>query len=193
MQVAEQGSQSDFLYRVINGWVLLSHDSSSGDRTVLDVVVSGETFGLPGETEGLLYYSAVALTQVTVCMIAHARLDKLRHQCPGFEEMLLRDAVSRLARRQRQAVYTAHGCAKARVAAFLLDAYQRGRAGSTQYDPSQVPLRQLDIADATGITAPYANRVLNALSTDGALTLQRGYLRIDDEDRLQTIAAQAFD
>jgi hypothetical protein len=67
-----------------------------------------------------------------------------------------------------------------------LDAVGLSRNGS--YD---LPVTQMELADALGLSAVHVNRTLQALRSEGLITLQGGKVTIEDWDGLQ--AAGEFD
>jgi CRP-like cAMP-binding protein len=51
-----------------------------------------------------------------------------------------------------------------------------------------LPLTQLDLADATGLTSVHVNRMLRELREQGLLTFRSGLVTIHDWERLQDAA-----
>ncbi len=60
-----------------------------------------------------------------------------------------------------------------------------GLAGDCRY---QLPLKQADLADATGLTSVHVNRMLRKLRNDEILTFRGGEVVIHDWERLQRLA-----
>lgn len=76
-----------------------------------------------------------------------------------------------------------------RIAAFLLALHQRVKLGESSDALSfDFPLTQMDIADATGLTAVHVNRCLKMLRGRGTLAILGGRLTIHDPDSLMTLA-----
>lgn len=74
-----------------------------------------------------------------------------------------------------------------RIATFLLDLYERvfidGPGSDTGFT---LPLTQLELADATGMSTVYANRGLKELRDSGIVTVQGGWVTIHDSAPAET-------
>jgi CRP-like cAMP-binding protein len=76
-----------------------------------------------------------------------------------------------------------------RAAHLLLELYVRGvRTGMSRDDEVELPLSQVVLADALGMTPVHINRVLQDLRQSGAIELQRKLLRIRDPAALTRIS-----
>ena len=76
-----------------------------------------------------------------------------------------------------------------RVAHLMCELYLRARnIGLTSETKFALPLSQILLADALGMTPVHLNRVLKELRLSSAMTLQRGSLLIENPDKLVQIA-----
>lgn len=76
-----------------------------------------------------------------------------------------------------------------RIAHLMCELYLRARdIGLTVGDALELPLSQIVLAHALGMTPVHVNRVLKTLREDGAMELKRGSLTILDPLRLVRIA-----
>ncbi|WP_253190507.1 Crp/Fnr family transcriptional regulator [Sphingomonas sp. LM7] len=76
-----------------------------------------------------------------------------------------------------------------RAAHLMCELYLRGRnIGLTLEASLEMPLSQLLLSDALGMTPVHLNRVLKKLRQSGVMTLSRNSLRIADPARLVQIA-----
>ena len=72
---------------------------------------------------------------------------------------------------------------------LLLEIYVRGvRSGIAGDDEIELPLSQVVLADALGMTPVHINRVLQELRRSGAVELKRGVLRIRNPTALTRIS-----
>ena len=55
------------------------------------------------------------------------------------------------------------------------------------------PFRQQDLADATGMSIVYTNRMLQALRADGAIRLKDNILEILDKNSLEELAMDDYE
>jgi len=76
-----------------------------------------------------------------------------------------------------------------RAAHLICELYVRARnIGLTSSSELSLPLSQLLLADALGMTPVHLNRVLKELKLQGAMTLQRGMLVVTNPEKLTSIA-----
>lgn len=76
-----------------------------------------------------------------------------------------------------------------RLAHLLCELFYRLRAvGLTEANACELPITQLELADALGLSVVHTNRVLQDLRTQGLIALRNGILTIPDLDALQTVA-----
>ncbi len=95
------------------------------------------------------------------------------------EDAMLRERIVALGRRS----------ARGRVAYLLCELVWRQRAtGVNEGDVIRLPLTQIDLADALGLTPIYVNRILQAFRREQLITLQQHQLTLLDVEKLQTIS-----
>lgn len=76
-----------------------------------------------------------------------------------------------------------------RVARLLLDLWDRlEKSGMVEGDSVEFPLRQTHIADATGLTPVYVNKVLSEFRKSGLVTISDRSLQMADVTRLRRLA-----
>jgi CRP-like cAMP-binding protein len=79
--------------------------------------------------------------------------------------------------------------ARERIAHLLLELHGLVRArGGAGDEGTYLPLSQILIADATGLTPVHVCRTLKQMRLDGLLEFQKGHLRLLDPERLARIA-----
>ena len=92
---------------------------------------------------------------------------------------MLRERIVALGRRS----------ARGRVAYLLCELVWRQRAiGVHEGDAIRLPLTQIDLADALGLTPIYVNRILQSFRREQLITLQQHQLTLRDVEKLQTIS-----
>src|SRR5439155_9244883 len=99
--------------------------------------------------------------------------------CARQRDAMLRERVVALGRRS----------ARGRVAYLLCELVWRQRAiDVNESDAIRLPLSQIDLADALGLTPIYVNRILQAFRREQLITLQQHQLTLRDVEKLQTIS-----
>jgi CRP-like cAMP-binding protein len=79
--------------------------------------------------------------------------------------------------------------AVARIAHLICELFARLEVvGLTDGDSFALPITQLDLADATGLTSVHVNRMLRQLRHEGMMTFRNGIAEIHDLPRLEQTA-----
>jgi CRP-like cAMP-binding protein len=130
-----------------------------------------------------------ALTPAVVATVSKAEMEALMSDHPNVasamysaqlvDEGIMRAWIVSMGRRS----------SSERVAHLICELYLRARnIGLTEGEEFSLPLSQLVLADALGMTAVHINRVLKELRISGAMALKRGSVTIIDPIKLIKIA-----
>lgn len=185
-----EGETSDYLYVVLDGWLLLHRILEDGRRQILDFGLPGAVIGFRAQPETTLSFTAEAITDAQVAVIPISRIDQLL-RCGSDCAITLLDAAN-VALLDAFDTITDIGRRTAReaIAHFLLrmDRRIRRTARKADQDPVPFPLTQEHIGDALGLTAVHVCRTLRALRNDGLVEAGRGRLSIRDRKALSNEA-----
>lgn len=184
------GDPCDAIYCLVDGWVALYELFEDGRRQILQFAFPGAMLAFSPMPGALTSYGAHALTDVTVRTLPrhdfidlckdHAQLGLQLAWWISQDRDLAYDRLGSIGRRS----------AHARVAHLLLELFVRCRLRWPGYHSEEMhlPLTQVDIADATGLTGVHVNRVLRDLRNDRILEFHYHKLRILDPDKLMDAA-----
>jgi len=191
----EKGDPGDHFYAVLSGRVAAQTTSESGKTLILAIVEPGEVLGTVAPLDGLP--RLVSGSTLTACDLF--RLDRaafveflearpklcfrlmdvlcghVRNMSEIIEDAVFSDAPKRLARR------------------LLRLAENYGRIIDDGRICIQLPLSQEALASMLGITREMVNKSLKSLKAAGAVTYLRGYLVIDNIDRIQDLAGMRLE
>jgi CRP-like cAMP-binding protein len=182
-------SQSTLL---VSGMVGRYRDLSEGQRQIMELHVAGDFVDLHGFLLKRLEHNIGALTRVTVAFVPHDRLKRITEDEPHLARLLWLSTLMDAAIQRERILSIGRRNAAARIAHLVCELYVRLESiGLAQGQAFALPLTQLDIADATGLTSVHVNRMLRRLRDEGLLTLRGGEARIHDWERLK--AAAEFD
>lgn len=110
---------------------------------------------------------------------AHPRIGELFWRDTLIDAAIFREWIGNIGRRQ----------ANERVAHMFCEVYVRLRALHRADEGRFVlPLTQVDLADATGISAVHMNRTMQFLRGAGLISTERGQIKIADWEGLQELA-----
>ena len=188
-KLLDEAKPCDSFFIVMSGWLQDYRQLKNGRRQILNFRLPGEVIGI----ECLLYrralYSCMALTACTVAPVSRAGFERTLESFPQLANAFLMSSVRDGAILHEWAVNLGRRPAFQRIAHLFLELERRlliMRAHSGATLP--FPLKQQDIADCTGLTAPYVNRILQQMRNQGLLELHDESLKICNFDALARVA-----
>lgn len=172
------GDELQPLHLVMDGWAARVQALEDGSHQITDFVLPGELCDLSRITDGLSEH-AVALTVVRVVLLDRRKmLDAIETQ-PKLGLALLRLALSEQAILREWLVCLGRREKREHLAHLLCELHQRlSRAGLVADHEFELPLTQVELADAMGISPEHTNRVLQRLRKEGVISLGQRHLTI---------------
>src|SRR4051812_15680455 len=146
--LVNEGDPADHLFNVTTGAVKVYKLLPDGRQQITGFLFAGDFLGLSSNRR--YAYSAEAVTPVTYCRFARAKLERLLADFPQMEHRLLGIASNELAAAQDQMLLLGRKTARERVASFIV--LLARRAGNGPSDRVHVPMTRADIADYLGLT-----------------------------------------
>ena len=188
--IRNQGSATDHVYFLIEGWVACQFDTADGGQQIVKVHMPGDVLG--GASLALTHAaeSLVALNPTIVDVIPSQRLGELFMSSPRLaaamyfvvqqERVWLMDKITSIGRTS----------AAQRLATFLLSVHDRlrkidGRAGRT----FELPLSQAELANVLGITTVHTNRTIQQLERTGMISRSGRQTTLEDLKALRAFSA----
>jgi CRP-like cAMP-binding protein len=163
-EVYGEGEPAEFLYKVMSGAVRTYKVLADGRRQIGGFYLPGDVFGLEAGSEHVL--SAEAITESKILVIKRSALVALAARDTEVAQQLWTLTTGELGRVQGHILLLIK-TAQERVAAFLLEMAQRGRAA----DEIDLPMSRQDIADYLGLTIETVSRTLTQLENSAAIAL----------------------
>jgi len=184
-----QGEPFDYVLIVRSGWVLTCKVFQDGQRQIIRFALPGDLIGFEGNETSGMAYSAEAISDVTLCGVKHSVFFTVCAGSPqlamNFATAVTREAVSAWNHVGALGQQTALG----RIANLLLDLHRRVSARCGAHGPAvHLPINQIHIADATGLTSVHVCRTLKQMRLEGLLEFHKGQLVLLDPLRLAEIA-----
>ena len=178
--ILRQGETSESYYQVIEGWVSIYHHTADGSRQVLDFLVTGDAFGHFTKDAVGCVYSVESISPALICAIPHENIVSLIHQYPEVGVRFADFADYYADRAHRKLINASGSSALQRLCQLLIELNDRAAQQikpQWKRDP-MLPLRQIDLADALGLTTVYMNGLLKKLSQVQAISMRRSQLRV---------------
>jgi len=188
-KLIDENRPSDQMFIVLSGWISEYRQLRDGGRQILNFKLPGEVLGV----ECLLYktalHSAAAVTSCTIAPVSREMFEETQRLFPRLAAAFLLSSLRDGAILQEWAVNLGRRPAFPRIAHLLLELERRLRIGGLATQVSiPFPLKQQDIADCTGLTTPYVNRVLQQMRNMGLIHLEEESLEICDSLELAKAA-----
>ena len=184
-----EGSRSDHLYTVLEGWAFRYKMLDDGRRQVLNFAMPADMVGLQGAVMKEMEHSVEALTPLTLCVFPRKRLYELYSQFPTLafditwlaarEEQMLEEQLVSIGRRS----------ALERVAYVLLHLYVRAKELQLERNNTvQFPFTQQHLADALGLSLVHTNKTLKRLLATNAIRWQGRQFEMLDAGALAALS-----
>ncbi|HEY1638998.1 MAG TPA: Crp/Fnr family transcriptional regulator [Rhizomicrobium sp.] len=188
-KLIDENKPGDHIFIVTSGWLSEFRQLRDGGRQILNFRLPGEVTGI----ECLLYktalHSAAALTPCTVAAVSREAFEDTQRQFPRLASAFLLSSLRDSAILQEWAVNLGRRPAFPRIAHLLLELERRSRnSGLAQETSVPFPLKQQDLADCTGLTTPYVNRVLQQMRSMGLIFISEDALEIRNAAELAAAA-----
>ena len=177
-KLLQEGRRCDELFVVHYGWLVAFRQLPDGGRQIFN-------FWLPGEICGAEFI-AIWTAPYCVATMTSCRLSRISREILAKRDEDMSIALAALACRtslilRERIVGLGRRSAPVRVAHLLLELTYRCRNGAGD---EPLPLTQLEVADSTGLTATYVNRIFRVMRDRGQLEVSREGLRLLDAAQL---------
>lgn len=187
--IISQGDRPDHIHLISSGWAARYITMRDGSRQIVAFLVPGDFCDLHVSLLGEMDHTIETLTACHVCFIPGAEMDSLTSEESNLtkalwwgtlvDEAVLRSWVANVGRRD----------AHERIAHLLCEMHLRLKlVGLVSDGRLDLPVTQVDLADALGLTAVHTNRMLQRLRAEHLITFNRGILTLLDIDRLREVA-----
>jgi CRP-like cAMP-binding protein len=177
--IYEQGAQPAFVGCVVSGVVCRYTMVSSGQRQILAFLIPGD-IGMQTLFTDELDYAIGAVTPATVALVPREPFRQLLEQHPRLALALWRYSFVEAAIYRKWLAVIGRRSAYSRIAHLLCEFVLRMKAaGLSDGTTCEIPLTQIDIADALGLSQVHVNRTVGQLK-DGLITWQDQVVTIND-------------
>jgi len=186
--LVEQGDESRSITVLLSGWAFRQQNLPDGKRQILDFVLPGSLLGFSPGTS-----SAYGIETVTPCVVAILSLRQfydLLSRIPSLAVRLAEILAEGEMRAYTSITNLGRRSARERVAGFILRMMERahtipaGKNGLT----INLPITQVAMADALGLSNEHVCRTLGKLSAEGRISMKGHAITVLDIRGLRTDA-----
>ena len=184
--VVREGDRPGECTLIVDGFFCRHKIIGDGQRQIL-------SFHLPGDVPDLqtllidrLDFSLGALVPSQVAFITHAALREAMEEAPALCSIFWRTTLLDAATSRGWISSIGRRPAYQRMAHLFCELYVRMRAlGIAEGGGFQLPMTQIELADALGLSPVHINRTLQQLRRDGVIVSRGKYLGFNDWNRLR--------
>ncbi len=184
-----EGDETGPVFVVLEGWACRYKILPSGTRQIMAFLMPGDCCDLHIKLLAEMDHGIQAITTAMVATIAQPQMQTMMRDQPNIAQAMYTAQLIDEGVMRAWIVSMGRRSASERVAHLICELYLRARnIGLTGNGEFDLPLSQLVLADALGMTAVHINRVLKELRLAGAMALKRGSVTILDPVKLVQIA-----
>ncbi|WP_375428920.1 Crp/Fnr family transcriptional regulator [uncultured Sphingomonas sp.] len=184
-----EGDEPGPVFVILEGWACRYKILPNGTRQIMAFLMAGDACDLHISMLAEMDHGIQAITTARVATVSREEMRTMMHDHPSIaramyvaqlvDEGIMRAWIVSMGRRS----------SLERVAHLMCELYLRARdIGLTAAGHVELPLSQIVLADALGMTPVHMNRLLKDLRLAGAMALRRGNLTILDAAKLVQIA-----
>ena len=174
---------------VLGGFAFRYKLVGDGKRQILAFHVPGDIPDLQSLHLAVLDHNLAALTPLTAGFIHHDAIHDLNARFPRVAGALWRDTLADAALLRERIVSIGQRDGLSRTAHFLCEMFRRlGAVGLATQTSMGLPITQVEIADALGMSFVHINRMLRELRERRLVTLQGQKVLVENWTELEALA-----
>jgi CRP/FNR family transcriptional regulator len=191
--IIDQGAERRAVFIVLSGWAFRFQTLPDGKRQILDFIFAGSLIGFGcGQSNS---YGVEAVTDCNLASVPYSQFRRLLSESPSLaihvtervsdSEMRAHDHITSLGRRS----------ARERIAGIIFELASQTRKSDAKgvRRTFELPVTQIMIGDALGLSNEHVCRVLGKLANDGVLRLDHHTVEVLDEAALNREAGMEAD
>jgi CRP-like cAMP-binding protein len=177
--ILKAGDRPDFSIFLIEGFICRYMDANDGKRQLVALQIPGDFVDLHAFPLTYLDHDNATITPCTVGIVPHDRLRMIQRELPHLTHMLWFSTLLDAAMHREWIFRMGRLNAVGRLAHFLAESEHRLSAIDRVEDGRfALPLVQIDLAEATGMTPIHLNRCVRDLRKQGVADVRTGHITI---------------
>lgn len=165
---------------VIDGFCARVEAPSDDKRQITAIYVQGDMPDLYSAFQPEAVANLETLTQATIARISHADIREVMRRFPAVAEAFCRYLVADAVITAEWLVNVGSRDARAALAHLFCEmAVRMGKVVANNFS-FHFPVSQLQLSEATGLSAVHVNRSLGSLRHDGLMRVERGAVQVPD-------------
>jgi CRP-like cAMP-binding protein len=185
----KEGDRPGPLFVLLDGWACRYKLLPEGTRHITAILMPGDVCGLHASVLERMEHTVATLTPAIVAMIPRQRLEDLIDSRAAIASSFLWTQLVDEDTLRAWLVSMGRRDSLKRVAHLMCEMYVRARNVNLAIEGRlELPLTQIVLGDALGLTSVHVNRVLRTLRMSAIMHLSAGSLIITDLERLVEVA-----
>jgi CRP/FNR family transcriptional regulator len=180
----DQGQDREVVGVLLSGWAFRYQTLPDGKRQILDFIFAGSLVGFgSGATNS---YGVEMVTACTVATLPHGQFRRLLATCPTLAMQVVERISNSEMRAHEHMTSLGRRSARERIAALIVELTCRAQCtnlGRHGYS-IDLPVTQIMIGDALGLSNEHVCRVLGKLAGDGVIEINNHTLKVLDQAAL---------
>ena len=187
--IVRDGDKPSQCCLVVSGWTCRYKLAGEGKRQIFSFHIAGDTPDLQSLHIHTMDHSLCTITQATIGFIPHESLRDLTARFPGVAAILWRDTLIEAGIFREWMVGMGRRSAFERIAHLFCELYLKLQAvGLAEGYRCPLPLTQVDLSDALGLSSVHVNRVLQEMRARSLITLRGQTLVLEAWDELVRVS-----
>jgi len=184
-----EGDPPGPVFVMLEGWGCRYKLLPDGTRQIMALLMPGDSCDIHAGVLAEMDHSIQTLTPARVALIERAEIERLIEERPRIARALWATQLVDEGTLRAWIVSMGRRSSIARVAHLMCELYLRARnIGLVTGNELELPITQIVLADALGLTPVHVNRVIRKLRQTGVMELRERSLLILDPARLAEIA-----
>lgn len=187
--IIEEGSSPHFSTLVFEGFAIRYNMLAQGGRLISAIHIPGDFCDLQSFLLRKMDHNVAALSECRICQVPHEALARIVERQPGLTRLLWTSTVVDAGLHRQWSVRMGGRSALANLAHFVCELFVRLKlVGMTTDSGFTAPLNQVQMADATAMSAVHVNRTVQELRRRGLLEWEGRHIALSDWDGLVALA-----
>jgi CRP-like cAMP-binding protein len=184
-----EGDEPGPMFVVLEGWACRYKILPNGTRQIMAFLMPGDGCDLNIKLLAEMDHGIQTITPALIATITRADMQEMMNKHPSIASAMYSSQLIDEGIMRAWIVSMGRRSSTERVAHLICELYIRALStGLATAGEFALPLSQLVLADALGMTAVHINRVLKELRISGAMALKRGSVEILEPAKLIQIA-----
>lgn len=187
--IVSEGSHPTSSVLLLEGYAARYRDLAGGKRQITAIHIDGDFVDLHSFLLKKMDHGVFAMSPCKIATVPHEALRQISEKSPHLTRLLWLSTLIDAAIHREWLVSLGRRSPVARIAHLICELFLRlQQVGRANGDRFQLPVTQTELSDVMGISTVHANRSLQQLRRENAMTWQGNMVAILDWERLQEIA-----